>query len=328
MSERPIVVAFPLDQRPVAVVPALEAGRAGEMAGEMLDFITYSDDEGYAAGFTRLNQTLSLAGQRCAVEHLHMRVLELRALERVAPSAEFVSADEHLAALRIRKDQTELDAMQRAIAITERALQELIARPLIGATERQIAARLEREMMSAGADGTAFIIVVSGPNSADPHAEPSDRVLQAGDLLTIDCGAIKDGYMADITRTFVADSPSKDVSAIYAVVQRANAAGKAAVVPGAQAQEIDRAARQVIKDAGYGEYFFHRTGHGLGLEVHEPPYIVEGNDQMLESGMVFTVEPGIYIPGLGGVRIEDNIVVTPQGRTCLTSFSRELLAVS
>jgi Xaa-Pro aminopeptidase len=257
-----------------------------------------------------------------------MRVLELRILEAVAPEAQFVSLDEHLAALRICKDRSELEAMRKAIAITERALYELVSGTLIGLTERQIAGRLEREMMNAGADAVAFMIVVTGPNSADPHAEPSDRTLQVSDLLTIDCGVVKDGYLSDITRTFVAGHASERVLDIYEVVQRANAAGRDSIKPGMQAQEVDRAARDVIARAGYGEQFFHRTGHGLGLEVHEPPYIVEGNEQCLEPGMVFTIEPGVYIAGLGGVRIEDNVAVTPEGMECLTSFPRELMVVS
>jgi Xaa-Pro aminopeptidase len=298
------------------------------MAAGLVDFITYSDKEGYGAGFEQVAAAVSSGASRCAVEYLHMRVLELRALEAVAPQALFVSLDEHIAALRICKDESELNAMRKAIAITERALHELVTGSLIGATERQIAGRLERGLIGGGADAVGFIIVVTGPNSADPHAEPSDRPLQDGDLLTIDCGAVKDGYFADITRTFVAGHPNERISEIYEVVQRANAAGRAAVRPGMQAQQVDQAARDVIRDAGYGDQFFHRTGHGLGLEVHEPPYVVEGNEQLLEPGMVFTIEPGIYVSGLGGVRIEDNVVVTPEGVECLTSFPRELMVVS
>jgi Xaa-Pro dipeptidase len=256
-----------------------------------------------------------------------MRVLELRALERVAPAIRFVSLEERLPGLRVRKDEREVAAMRRAIAITERALHNLIAQPLMGMTERQIASRLEREMMDAGADAVEFVIVVGGPNSADPHAEPSDRLVRAGDFLTIDCGLRKDGYPSDITRTFVLGETSAEMVAIYEAVLRANSAGRLAVRAGVAAQDVDRAARRAIVDAGYGDRFIHRTGHGLGIEVHEPPYIVEGNEQRLEPGMVFTVEPGIYIPGLGGVRIEDNVVVTDRGVDCLTSFPRELLEI-
>jgi Xaa-Pro dipeptidase len=194
-------------------------------------------------------------------------------------------------------------------------------------TERQIAARLKQEMMTAGGDAVAFVIVVAGPNSANPHAGPSDRPVQTGDLLTIDCGVLKDGYPSDITRTFVLGEASTELVDIYCTVPRANEAGRLAARAGVAAQDVDRAARGVIEDAGYGQYFIHRTGHGLGLEGHEPPYIVEGNEQLLEPGMVFTVEPGIYVPGVGGVRIEDNVVITERGHDCLTTFPRELMAI-
>jgi Xaa-Pro dipeptidase len=271
---------------------------------------------------------LTLDGKCCAVEYLHMRALELRALEHAAPKAAFLSLEETLPGLRAVKDGREVAAMRRAIAITEEALENLIAQPLIGLTEREIAARLEQEMMRAGADAVAFVIVVAGPNSADPHKEPSDRPVQAGEFLTIDCGLARDGYLSDITRTFALGNIDAELAHIYETVLRANAAGKATVRPGIAAQQVDRAARKVIDEAGYGEYFCHRTGHGLGIEVHEPPYIVEGNTRRLEPGMVFTVEPGIYAPGVGGVRIEDNVVVTEDGVDCLTSFARELTVIS
>jgi Xaa-Pro dipeptidase len=327
MSERPIVAFLSLTGMPALVLPLLEVGRAQGMVGDRFTFYPYSDEEGYAAAFARAAEALALDGKRCAVEHLHMRVLELRALERVAPAAKFVSLEDHLPGLRACKDEREVAAMRRAIAITEQALHNLVAKPLMGMTERQIASRLGREMMDAGADEVAFIIVVGGPNSADPHAEPSDRPVREGDFLTIDCGLRKDGYLSDITRTFVLGEASASMVAIYEAVLRANAAGRSAIRAGVAAQDVDRAARRAIIDAGYGERFIHRTGHGLGIEVHEPPYIVEGNEQRLEPGMTFTVEPGIYVPGLGGVRIEDNVVVTDQDVDCLTSFPRELMEI-
>jgi Xaa-Pro dipeptidase len=194
---------------------------------------------------------------------------------------------------------------------------------LTGLTERELAQRLTAEMLDAGADSIAFMIVVAGPNGADPHAGPSERPLQNGDLLTIDCGAVHSGYIADITRTFAIGAVEDKLREIYELVLQANAAGRAAVRPGVAAQDVDRSARAVIEAAGYGEEFFHRTGHGLGLETHEPPYIVEGNERLLEPGMLFTVEPGIYVGGLGGVRIEDDVVVTPSGAETLTHFPRE-----
>jgi len=328
MSERPVVALFHADGRAGAVVPALELGRAKTMAGDRMALYPYADEDGPEDAFLALAEYSGLAESRCAVESLHMRVLELRMLERAAPGAGFVSLEEELPGLRAIKDQHEIKAIRRAIKITERGLHELISQPLLGLSERQIAARLDQAVRAAGADSGASPIVVGGPNSANPHAGPSDRALQRGDLLTIDCGVRIDGYLADITRTFVIGEAASEVVAMYEAVLQANEAGRQAVRAGVPAQAVDRAARKAIEDAGYGEYFIHRTGHGLGMEVHEPPYIVEGNEQPVEAGMVFTVEPGVYLPGLGGVRIEDDVVVQADGCESLTSFPRELLVIS
>jgi Xaa-Pro dipeptidase len=328
MSERPIVAFFPLDRRPAILLPAFEQGRAAKtLQGHDVDFVTYTDEEGYQGAFKRAVESLALDGKQIAVEHRHMRVLELRAMEAAAPNAHLVSLEQVLPGLRIAKDQSEIEIIRHAIAITEKALHALLSQPLIGLSERQIASRLEHEIKEAGGEGVAFIIVVAGPNSADPHAGPSDRPVQAGEFLTIDFGATYDGYLADITRTFALGNVGEDLKEIYEAVRRANAAGRATVKPGVAAQDVDRAAREVIEQAGYGAYFTHRTGHGLGIEGHEPPYIVKGNVQPLEAGMVFTIEPGIYIPGLGGVRIEDDVIVTGHGLECLTTFARELTII-
>jgi Xaa-Pro dipeptidase len=328
MSERPVVAVFSADGRAGAVVPALELGRASAMVGDRMALYPYADEEGPEQAFLALAEYSSLAESRCVVEYLHMRVLELRMLERVAPGAQFVSLEEQVPGLRAVKDQHEIEAIKRAIEITEQGLHQLISQPLLGMSERQIAARLDQEVRAAGAESGASAIVVGGPNSANPHAGPSDRALEHGDLLTIDCGVRIDGYLADITRTFVLGEATPEVVAMYEAVRQANEAGRKAIRAGVPAQVVDRAARRVIEGAGYGEYFIHRTGHGLGMEVHEPPYIVEGNEQVLEAGMVFTVEPGVYLPGIGGVRIEDDVVVTAGGCESLTSFPRGLMEIS
>jgi Xaa-Pro dipeptidase len=328
MSERPIVSVYPIDGRPALVLPELERGRAAGMTAGDVDLFSYGDEEGHHLAFARMAEALALEGKRIAIEYLHMRVLELRALQGAAPSASFCSLEETLPGLRVVKDRDEIAAIKAAIEITENALYTVIAGSrardtLIGLTERQVAERLARETLSAGADAIAFMIVVAGPNGADPHAGPSNRRLQAGDLMTIDCGAVLNGYIADITRTFAIGQVEEEMRAVYEVVRQANAVGRAAARPGIAAQEIDRAARKVVEDAGYGEQFFHRTGHGLGLETHEPPYIVEGNEQPLVPGMVFTVEPGVYVSGVGGVRIEDDVLITEDGAESLTTFPRE-----
>lgn len=327
-SERPIVAFYPTEGAASLILPLLEAGRARRALDDAMVLYPYADEEGPGEAFARAAHDLALDEKRCAVEYLHMRALELRALERAAPRAVYVSLEEAMPGLRAVKDAAELAAMRQAIAITEAALHRLVARPLRGLTEREVAQRLSEEMRRGGADAVAFMIVVAGPNSADPHAGPSDRPIEYGDLLTIDCGVSKDGYLSDLTRTFVVGGVTPDMRALYELVQRANMAGRAAVRAGIPAQDVDRAARGVINDGGHGAHFVHRTGHGLGMEGHEPPYIVEGNADPLEIGMVFTVEPGVYIPGFGGVRIEDDVVVTPDGAECLTSYSRDLTVIA
>jgi len=257
-----------------------------------------------------------------------MRVLELELLQRYAPGVSIAHAEPVMGTLRMHKDEEELNTMRRAIEVAEKAMRRMMPRIRIGMTEKQIAAMLTQFLMEGGADTVPFGPIVSaGPNSASPHAVPTDRPLQAGDLLVIDWGAYVDGYPSDITRTFAVGELDAELVRVYHTVRQANEQGRQAARPGATGRDVDRAARGVITDAGYGNYFIHRTGHGLGLEVHEPPFMMEDNTDPLETGMVFTVEPGIYLPDRGGVRIEDDVVVTADGHTCLTSFPRDLITV-
>ena len=172
-----------------------------------------------------------------------------------------------------------------------------------------------------------FVITERNDIAAIGHHTPGDEPIQTGEPIVIDCGAVYGGYAADITRTFSIGELEPEMARIYEIVKAANAAGRAKAGPGVPAGAVDQAARAVIEEAGYGEYFTHRTGHGLGLEVHEPPYIVAGNQRMLEPGMTFTVEPVIYLPGRGGVRIEDDVVVTAEGSESLTSYPRDPIAL-
>ena len=255
-----------------------------------------------------------------------MRVLELELLRRYAPGLRTAHAEPIMGALRLVKDAAEVAAMNRAIAVSEEAMEALIPQIQIGQTEKQIAAMLVQELIRAGGEHVPFGPIVSaGPNGAIPHAVPTERPIQEGDLLVIDWSTRIDDYPSDITRTFAVGEFEAEFERIYGLVKRANAEGRAAIKPGATGRDVDRAARGVIAAAGYGEYFIHRTGHGLGLELHEPPDMAEGNTTPLEAGNVFTVEPGIYLPGRGGVRIEDNVVVTPEGHRSMTTMSRELI---
>jgi Xaa-Pro aminopeptidase len=239
-----------------------------------------------------------------------------------------VDATPLLARLRITKDRYELAAMVEAVRMIETALRNTIVQIRPGITERQLAAIWKHEIMATGAEGESFdCMVASGPNSANPHHHNSDRAFQVGDMIILDGGAIAEGYASDITRTVALGTPNATARHIYSLVQEANAAGRRAVRPGTTGEAIDTATREVIAGGGYGDYFVHRTGHGLGMECHEQPNIVAGSTQPLDIGTTFTIEPGIYIPGVAGVRIEDDIVITENGGKSLTTFDRELLVL-
>lgn len=328
LSERPIVLIIPADDDPAIIIPSLEAMKARQAGISQERIFAWSDDEGYTGAFQRAIAHLELADYLLGVEALHMRVLELELLQRYAPGLQTTHAEPIIGPLRLVKDESEIAAMVRATHVAEAAMRRIIPRIKIGMTEKQIAARLIQALMDAGAEALAFDPIVSaGPNSASPHAVPSDRPLQRGDLLVIDWGAYVDGYPSDITRTFAVGEIDQELGRIYEVVKAANEQGRRACLPGASGHDIDQAARAVIEEAGYGHRFIHRTGHGLGLEIHEPPYIMAGNRDPLVAGAVFTIEPGIYLPDRGGVRIEDNVVLKAAGHRCLTTLSRNLIAV-
>lgn len=328
MSERPIVLFIPADEDPAIIIPSLEAMKARAAGIPAERIFDWDDAEGYQGAFQRACARLELADYMLGVEALYMRVLELQLLQRYAPGLQIAHAEPALSALRSVKDAAEIAAMERAIAVAEKALKRIVPRIKVGLSERQLAGMLTQELLASGADSMAFGPIVSGgPNSASPHATPSDRTIRTGDLLVVDWGVYVDGYPSDITRTFAVGEIDDELRRIYDVVLAANEAARRAVRPGVTGRQVDRAARDVIEDAGYGEFFIHRTGHGLGLEVHEPPDMSPVNDAPIAAGNVFTIEPGIYLPGRGGVRIEDNIVATEDGGRTMTTFTRELMTV-
>lgn len=330
LSERPSVAFIPA-QGPLAVLlPELEARAAQARLPEGAILFTYRDEEGHEHVFHQVAEALDLGGKTIGVEYLAMRLLEMRRIEHAAPDCRLIATEPWMPDLRMAKDKAEIDLMRRAVEIAERAMQRVLDDGAIrpGRTEQEVAADLRIAMLREGGQGEAFTpIVVAGPNSAAAHSGPADRPMAEGDLLIIDWGTIYEGYRSDITRTFVLGAPSPEIERIHDAVLAANQSGRLAVRPGMPAQEVDRAARRAITLAGYGEYFIHRTGHGLGLETHEPPYMVEGNLGLLQPGMTFTVEPGIYLPGVGGVRIEDDVVVTEKGSETLTTLSRDLISL-
>lgn len=329
LMERPAVLLIRDGHKPVLILSEFERSKAYR-SSIALETQTYGEDPGrWPDAFAAAARRLDLAGARIGVEPLRMRVHELRFLEGAAPTAEFVAAQGLFEALRIVKDPNELNAMRRAVAIAEAALESMLPRLRLGMTEKEIAAELTLQLLRGGSETELPFqpIVASGPNSALPHWVPGDRAIASGDLVIIDWGATTDGYISDITRTFSVGDPAQKAKEIHAVVQQANAAGRAAVRPGASGADIDAATRKVIADAGFGEFFLHRTGHGIGMEAHEPPYIRDGNLAILEQDMTFTVEPGIYLTDFGGVRIEDNLVMTAAGGETMTSLPRELRVV-
>jgi len=219
--------------------------------------------------------------------------------------------------------------MRHAVKIAQDALEATIPLIKVGMTEKEVSSELVVQLLKHGSEPEMPFspIVSGGPNAANPHASPSDRKLQVGDLLVVDWGAAYDGYISDLTRTFAVGQVDDEYLKIHKIVQAANAAGRAAGKPGVPCANVDKAARDVIDQAGYGEYFTHRTGHGIGMEGHEEPYMRGDNMQLLEPGMAYTVEPGIYLPDRNGVRIEDNVVVTETGVDVLSDMPREIRVV-
>ena len=329
-SERPTVAFVPAKGRMAILLPELEAPAARANLPVDVRLYTYRDEEGHQDAFREVAGDVGLGGKSIGIEYLAMRVLEMHRIEQNAPGCQLLAVEPWLPPLRMCKDKNELKHMRHAVEIAQRAMQNLLDANAIraGRSEIEVAIDLRIALTQQGAHGEAFLpIVVAGPNSAFPHASPSDRPMEEGELVIVDWGAVYKGYRSDITRTFVLGTPTSEMVRIHAAVLAANEAGRHAIRPALPAQEVDRAARQAISRAGYAEHFIHRTGHGLGLETHEPPYIVEGNLELLSPGMTFTVEPGIYVPELGGVRIEDDVVVTEGGSETLTSLPRMLVSL-
>lgn len=330
LSERPIVALLPARGDQAAIItPFFEVGKAQtNPAGINFTVHSYRDGEPFQNAFDAAAQALGLAGATIAVEPTQMRVIEWGLLSAAAPVKQASSLD-MIASLRMRKDPAELAAMRAAVVMAEDVLGRVLEELAPGMTEKQVAGMLMTRLLQAGGEALAFDPLVQfGPSAANPHGTSSARALEAGQCILLDFGVVVDGYPSDITRTVFFGEPSAEMRRIYATVKAANAAGRAAIRPGATAESIDAATRAVIDAAGYGEYFTHRTGHGLGLEIHEPPYLWAGNTLALEPGMTFTVEPGIYVPGVGGVRIEDDMVVAADGAESLTSFSRDLISLA
>lgn len=329
LMERPVVVLVGSNRRLKVILPELELAKVADMPFEA-EIHTFGDDP---ATWQRIYETalqdISAIPLRVGVEPTQLRFLELDLLRKALPNADFVDGSAALAELRMRKGVEELKAIRQAAIIAQNALLNTLETVKPGQSELQISAELMVQLFRAGSEAELPFapIVSTGPNTANPHASPTDRVLQEGEMLLIDWGASFGGYFSDITRTFFCGDPNDEMKQIADLVERANAAAQLGGRRGMVAGEVDKLARDVITLGGYGEYFTHRTGHGLGMEAHEAPYIFQGNPLILEPGMVFTIEPGIYLPGKYGVRIEDDVVVETEGLRSLTDLPRKVMRI-
>jgi Xaa-Pro dipeptidase len=329
LMERPVVLMFAKDQDPAIVLPELELQKVASLPYQLQVFAYPENPSEWDGAFRKAVQALGLDGKRIGVEPRQLRLLEFRHVKAGAPEAEYPDASEVLSALRLRKDRAEVEAMRRAVKIAQAALEATLPLIKLGMTEKELSSELVVQLLRSGSEPEMpFAPIVSGgPNAANPHASPSERKLQAGDLLVIDWGATYDGYISDLTRTFAVADVDNEYVKLHQIVQEANAAGRAAAKPGVPCAYVDQAARAVIEQAGYGRFFTHRTGHGIGMEGHEEPYMRGDNLQLLEPGMAFTVEPGIYLPERNGVRVEDNVVITETGADVLSDMPREIRRV-
>lgn len=322
-NERPLMVLVPAEGRPAAVVPNLELASFSQIGfdGEIFD---WRDQTGYQSAFDELMR--ACPASKIGVEGQLMRVFVSQAIMAAHPGAQIVDAQKPIAALRLKKTQDEIEQLEAAIVLTESALAETIEAVRIGMTETQIQSVLIQRLFANGAEEFAFSpIVAAGDNSARPHASArSNYAVKAGDALLIDFGGRLDGFNADITRTFFIGHCDDRQASIYETVLAANAAGHVASQPGATAHDVDDATTAVLEGSAFADRIRHKTGHGLGRDIHEDPYIMRGNHEVLSAGMVFTIEPGLYEVDDFGVRIEDDVLITASGSRSLTRFDKSL----
>lgn len=324
--ERLTSLVIPADGEPVLIVPQLEApGFAdlpfADLGVEVVTWVDSVDPYRLAAGH--------LNGSRWVAVSDFTPALHVLGLRDALPNARQTLAGPIISELRMRKDATEVEALRKAGAAIDRVHARVGEWLRPGRTEGEVGVDIEAAIVEEGHIEADFVIVGSGPNGASPHHALSDRVIEAGDVVVVDIGGpVAEGYNSDSTRTYAMGSPKDaDVAETYAVLQQAQQAAVDAVRPGATAESIDAVARDIIATAGFGDHFIHRTGHGIGLDVHEAPYIVAGNDQVLEPGMAFSIEPGIYQSGRWGARIEDIVVVTQDGVEPMNTQSHDLVVL-
>ncbi len=320
--ERLTCLVIPAQGEPFLVVPLLEKPAAEAVGGLAVEVVAHGEtDDAYALVASRLGGAVA----RVALDN-RMWAEKVLAFRRALPGAQQHLAGDVLRELRMRKTPQEVESLRQAGAAIDRVHEQMGRWLRAGRTEREVARDIKEAIVAAGHATAGFAIVASGPNGASPHHEVSDRVIQQGDPVVVDIGGtMPDGYCSDSTRTYAVGEPEAEFARYYEVLLRAQVTQVEAVRPGITAQQLDAVGRDIIAEAGYGEFFVHRTGHGIGLEGHEEPYIVAGSAQVLEPGMAFSIEPGIYLPGRHGARIEDIVVCTEDGAQRLNLTDRELV---
>ncbi|MCA2201307.1 aminopeptidase P family protein [Streptomyces sp. SMS_SU21] len=323
VTERLTLLVLAAGREPVLVVPTLEAPDAEKATGApslaLRDWTDGKDPYALTAALLADRGRFGVSDNAWA--------LHLLGLQQALPGTPYVSLTEALPMLRAVKDAAELERLAAAGAAADAAFEEIRNVRFSGRPESEVAADLAALLRRFGHSQVDFTIVASGPNGANPHHEAGDRRIERGDMVVLDFGGLKDGYGSDTSRTVHVGEPTEEERRVHDLVREAQEAGFRAVRPGAACQDVDRAARAVIADAGYGEYFVHRTGHGIGVTTHEPPYMIEGEERPLVPGMCFSVEPGVYLPGRFGVRIEDIVTVTADGGRRLNDTERGMVIV-
>ena len=323
--ERLTCLILPAEGVPALILPRLEEPLARHNIGALADGIEIVPWEETDDPFRLVKARLPGALRVGLQDQMWSRfVLRLRAL---LDPAELVDASPAIGAVRRIKQPEEVDRLRAVASAADEAMLAITAERLSGRTEAEVSRRIFELLLSAGHDSAEFAIVGSGPNSASPHHEAGDRVIEAGDAIVLDIGGVRAAYCSDTTRTAFVGEPPADFAAMYEVLRMAQAAACEAVAPGVLARDVDHAARRIIDEAGYGDAFMHRTGHGIGMETHEEPYIVASNDERLVAGHAFSIEPGIYIADHWGARIEDIVVCNESGGERLNTNSTELYLV-
>ncbi len=324
VTERITLLVIPADGQATMVVPILEHDSAATASGvsgvRLVDWSDGTDEYVPTAALLAPTGTYAISDSAWA--------MHLLGLQNKLPGVRFEAMTNALPMLRAVKGEDEIERLASAGAAADATFERIVQVRFAGRSENEVAADLASLLREHGHTQVDFTVVGSGPNGANPHHEAGDRVIEDGDMVVLDFGGLKDGYGSDTTRTVHVGEPTAEEREVYEIVKEAQQAAFEAVAIGVACQEIDRAARRVIADAGYGDHFIHRVGHGIGVTTHEPPYMVEGEEHPIEAGMCFSIEPGIYLPGRFGVRIEDIVVATASGGRRLNNTSRELHIVS